>query len=64
MTLIRPGETVPFYSSVPRQVMEWLQSAEAQQVIASAANAAESSIASLNKERQVQREELHQPITL
>jgi hypothetical protein len=60
----RKGELVSLYTLVPQQLLEWANSAGANQSILSAANDAARTIECLNREREVRREELHQPITL
>lgn len=58
------GESVPLFSSVPPQLLAWVHSAEALQAICNAKDIADRTIAALNKEQEVRREDLHQPITL
>tara|TARA_A100000171_G_scaffold8703_1_gene6471 strand:+ start:4949 stop:5146 length:198 start_codon:yes stop_codon:yes gene_type:complete len=61
---IRSGEAVPLYTSIPQQLVEWANSSELLHAINMAADTADRSIAALNKEREVRREDLHLPITL
>ncbi|MFP3614534.1 hypothetical protein SB778_31065 [Paraburkholderia sp. SIMBA_050] len=56
------GLTVPLL--VPNDLVEWLDSAAGQKALSTAAETADRSIAALNSEREVRREDLHQPITL
>lgn len=56
------GLTVPLL--VPDDLVEWLDSAAGQQALSNAAETANRSIAALNSEREIRREDLHQPITL
>lgn len=61
---INLGESVPLYSSVPQQLLDWMNSSEALQAIGNAKEIANRAIAALNKEQEIGREDLHQPITL
>jgi hypothetical protein len=63
-TPFRKGESVSLYTLVPQQLVDWVSSADATQSIRSAADDAARSIEHLNKEREIRREDLHQPITL
>lgn len=58
------GESVPLFTSVPPQLLVWVHSAEALQAICNARDIADRAIAALNKEQEIRREDLHQPITL
>ncbi len=58
------GESVPLYSTVPPQLLDWVNSADALQAICNAKDIADRAIAALHKEQEVRREDLHQPITL
>lgn len=58
------GESVPLFTSVPPQLLVWVHSAEALQAICNAKDIADRAIAALNKEQEVRREDLQQPITL
>ncbi|HDR9083582.1 MULTISPECIES: hypothetical protein [Burkholderia] len=58
------GAYVTLFTTVPQNLVDWAQSAEGRRAIGVAADAAERAIADLNKEREVTREELHQPVTL
>ncbi|MFL9977643.1 hypothetical protein [Paraburkholderia graminis] len=58
------GASVTLYTSVPQTLVDWAQSIEGRRAICAAADVAERAIADLNKEREVKREELHQPVTL
>lgn len=54
----------PLYSSLSEQLVEWSQSSDVDSLISSAADVAHRSIAVLNREREVRREELNRPITV
>lgn len=58
------GEYVPLYNSMPQNLADWAKSDDVIRTINAAACIADHSIAALNKERVVQPEKLHQPITL
>jgi len=58
------GEFLPLYKSMPQQLVDWVNSEDFMRAISSAADIADRSIATLNKERAVQAENLYQPITL
>ncbi|UXU87016.1 hypothetical protein [Burkholderia sp. S-53] len=60
----RQGSPVPFVQVLPNDLVEWLDSAAGQQALNAAAETADKSIAALNSEREIRREDLHQPITL
>ena len=60
----RQGSSVPLAMTVPNDLVEWLDSAAGQQALSTAAESADRSIAALNSEREIRREDLHQPITL
>ncbi|KVL09435.1 hypothetical protein WL14_11500 [Burkholderia cepacia] len=49
---------------IPDNLMKWLDSAAGQEALSHAAEAASKSIAALNSEREIPRENLQQPITL
>ncbi|MDR0241099.1 MAG: hypothetical protein LBJ65_05810 [Burkholderia sp.] len=60
----REGRDVPLYTNLPNNAVAWLNTADAQAAFHTAVDAAQRSIADLNKEREVRLEDLHQPITL
>ncbi|MBR8070177.1 MULTISPECIES: hypothetical protein [Burkholderia] len=60
----REGRDVPLFTNLPNNAVAWLNTADAQTAFQTAVDAAQRSIADLNKEREVRLEDLHQPITL
>lgn len=63
-TYLGESVSVPLYWSVPPQLLDWVNSAEALQAISNAKAIADRAIATLNKEHEILREDLQRPITL
>lgn len=60
----REGRDVPLFTNLPNNAVAWLNTAAAQDAFCTAVDAAQRSIADLDKEREIRLEDLHQPITL
>jgi hypothetical protein len=60
----RQGTNVSPPLHFSNDLVEWLDSAAGRQALTTAAETADRSIAALNCEREIRREDLHQPITL
>lgn len=55
---------MPLAQNLPNALVEWLDSPAGREALSSAVETADTSIAALNSERAIRREDLHQPITL
>ncbi|WP_141248782.1 hypothetical protein [Pseudomonas ogarae] len=63
-TNLHHGEQMPLFSSVPKALLDWANSANAVSSVSSALREAQQKIEALNKDRVVSREKLNTPITL